>query len=96
MVGNQGGITAIKGEGTRDMTDVKSPEARSETESLRYQRQTRNATVFIAWVVGVLVALSIIFGIIAGVQLAKINTNLTGGGSGGSTSCVSQGGTLPC
>ena len=36
----------------------------TETETIRYQRQTRNATVFIAWTIGIFALLALIGGII--------------------------------
>lgn len=68
-----------------------------EPAEQRYLRQTRNATVFMAWVIGVWVALSLIIGLVLGIGLMhavnQINTN---GGTGGSiTNCLSQGGTNP-
>ena len=47
-----------------------------DIDMLRYQRQTRNATVTIAWVVCILTALSIIGGIVGVVQLAKISNSV--------------------
>jgi hypothetical protein len=47
-----------------------------DIDMLRYQRQTRNATVTIAWVVCILTALSIIGGIVGAVQLAKISNSV--------------------
>lgn len=58
-------------------------------------RRAANAATFIAWVVGVWVVLSIIAGIIIGVQVAKVNSNLTGGGGGNVSNCMSLGGSDP-
>ncbi len=59
-------------------------------------RQTKSAVVFIAWVVGVVCAVSLILGIIAGVQLAKVNRQLSNlGGASTDSNCMSQGGTDP-
>lgn len=61
---------------------------------LNTARSTRSGVQFLAWLAGFLVVLSLILGIIVGVQLAKIATNGTGVGSTSSV-CQSQGGTLP-
>jgi formate/nitrite transporter FocA (FNT family) len=45
----------------------------SETRIERYARQTRNATVFLAWLAGIMVALSLIAGIIVGIEIANTN-----------------------
>ena len=39
---------------------------------VEYARQTRSAMVFIAWIIGIGVAISLILGIIVGVQTAKV------------------------
>jgi hypothetical protein len=67
---------------------------RGEPLELSLARQTRNATVFIAWVVGIFAVMAIIGGIIYGVQLAKLNSNLTGSSGTTSSDCQSQGGTI--
>jgi uncharacterized oligopeptide transporter (OPT) family protein len=59
-----------------------------------YARQTRNATVFIAWVVGIFAALSLIGGIIIGVNLIHAVNNINGSDSSNSN-CASLGGTNP-
>lgn len=68
-----------------------------ETPELRYMRQTRNATVFIAVVVGVVCVLSLAGLIIAGVQLSSVRSQLNNlnGTTTNSSSCASQGGTDP-
>ena len=59
-------------------------------------RQTRNAAVFIAVVAGVVCALSLIGAIIMGVQLGKVNAQLSNlSGNTASSNCMSQGGTDP-
>lgn len=63
-----------------------------ESAGLRYARQTRNATVFIAIIVGILAAVSVIMAIFVGVQVASISNSLTGATNG---SCASLGGTDP-
>lgn len=70
----------------------------SEPPELTYMRQTRNAVVFIAVIVGIVCALSLIGAIVVGSQLSKMNSQLSqlGGGST-SSNCYSQGGTdLSC
>jgi hypothetical protein len=62
------------------------------TKLLNYARQTRSATVFIAWIIGIGVVISLILGIIVGVQTAKVANELS---NGGTSNCQSQGGTNP-
>jgi hypothetical protein len=57
-------------------------------------RQTRAAVTFIAWVVAIVCAISLILGIVAAAQLSKLNSQLNGSGST-SSNCMSQGGTNP-
>jgi t-SNARE complex subunit (syntaxin) len=64
------------------------------TKLVEYARQTRSATLFIAWIIGIGVAISLILGIIVGVQTAKVANELNNGGTS-SSNCVSQGGTNP-
>ena len=64
-------------------------------ELAKYARQTRNATVFIAWIIGVGVAIALVFGIILGIQTAKVANELNTNGGGTSSNCLSQGGTDP-
>jgi hypothetical protein len=61
-------------------------------ELLKYARQTRSATMFIAWIVGIGVTISLILGIIVGVQTAKVANELS---NNGTSNCLSQGGTNP-
>ena len=67
------------------------------TLELTYMRQTRNATVFIAVVVGVVCVLSLAGLIIAAVQLNSVRSQLNNlnGTTTNSSSCASQGGTDP-
>jgi hypothetical protein len=68
----------------------------AEPIELKYMRETRNAAVFIAVVVGIVAALSLIATIIVGVQLSKLNSDLNNvGGGSNSSNCLSQGGTDP-
>jgi hypothetical protein len=60
---------------------------------LTYARQTRSATVFIAWMIGIGVAISLILGIIVGIQTDRVANELSNNGS--SSNCQSQGGTNP-
>lgn len=70
--------------------------ASTETLEQKYLRQTRTAAVFIAVVVGVVCALALVAAIIAGVQLAKMNTELNNlNGTAANSSCLSQGGNNP-
>jgi len=66
-----------------------------EPPELRYLREIRHAVVFIAVVVGLMCALSLIIGIVAAVQLSKVSSELRGNGSSSSSNCLSQGGTDP-
>lgn len=45
-----------------------------ETSELKYLRQTRNATVFIAWALGIGIALAIAWGIVAAMNAAAANS----------------------
>jgi hypothetical protein len=69
--------------------------AAAETPELKYLRETRNATVFIAVVVGIVCVMALIGSIVVGVQLSHLNANLTSGTGGVSSSCMSAGGTDP-
>ena len=60
-----------------------APQQREPLE-LRYARQTRNAAVFIAWVVGIGVFFGFIGGIYGAVQIAKIGSAF---GTSTSTTC---------
>ncbi len=52
------------------------PTPQGESLELRYARQTRNATVFIAWIVGVGVVISLIAGFIVGAQISHATTSI--------------------
>jgi hypothetical protein len=65
--------------------------AAGETIEQRYMRQTRNATVFIAWIVGIIFAANLIIGII--VARAVMHANTTAPSP--SSTCMSQGGFDP-
>lgn len=54
-----------------------------------YARQTRTAVTVIAWVVGLSFALTLVAGIIIGVELGKVSGNL----NTLTSNCQSQGGT---
>ena len=69
------------------------PGSRPAATAEDYARQTRNATVFIAWVVGIFAVVSLIAGIVIGVSLIHAVNNSNGGG--GVSNCISQGGTNP-
>lgn len=53
-----------------------APKAPTEDTTAKYQRQTRNAVVFIAWVVGIVAALSVIGGVIAIVNVVRVAHDL--------------------
>ena len=57
-----------------------------------YARQTRNAVVAIAWIVGILAALTLIGAIIQANAISNLNNQLSGGGS---SNCLSEGGSDP-
>jgi hypothetical protein len=75
------------------------PVARAEeTDEHKYARQTRTATVFIAWVVGILTLFSVIAGIYIAVTIGHVVSDTTGGGGSGGFdiyNCQSLGGTDP-
>jgi hypothetical protein len=58
-----------------------------EQQMLEYTKQTRNAAMFIAWVVGIVAVLSLIGVIVTAVELSHLTNAVTGGG-GGSSSCI--------
>lgn len=67
-----------------------------ETLERRYLRQTRNATVFIAVIVGIVTVIALIGIIWTATTLSKLNSELNGGNNLFSTSnCQSQGGSDP-
>lgn len=55
--------------------------AQPEDLALLYARQTRNAVVFIAWVVGIVLVLSLIGVIVTSAELAHLSNVINGGGS---------------
>jgi hypothetical protein len=57
-----------------------------------YARQTRNAVTVIAWIVGIAAVLTVIGGIILGVQLAHYQNELVNGSVPSTSNCLSQGG----
>jgi hypothetical protein len=63
-----------------------------ETRAEMYARQTRNAVFAIAWIVGIVAALTLIGAIIEANAVNKLDNQLNGGGS---SNCLSQGGTNP-
>lgn len=80
-------VSGVRGEAGRGT--VAAPGSADEPVELKYLRHTRNATVFLAALAGVLAALSLVGAIVVGVQLSKISNQL--GGSSGY--CASLGGT---
>jgi hypothetical protein len=68
-----------------------------ETTELKYMRQTRNATVFIAVIVGIFTAIAVIGVIWTAVTVSKLNSEVNGFSNGVNSSfnsnCASQGGT---
>ena len=76
----------------RDKALLADPAALA-AEHLSLARQTRTAAVFIAWVIGIFAAISIVVGIIMAVQLTHLNNAINSSVSGGG--CQSLGGTDP-
>jgi hypothetical protein len=62
----------------------------AETNLERYARQTRTAAVFIAWVVALWLAVSVIGGIAVAVHVHEVNVQNQNG-----TNCLSTGGNNP-
>jgi hypothetical protein len=58
-------------------------------------RHTRNATVFIAVIVGIFTTLVIIGTIWTVTTVSRLNSDLNGVNLGSNSSCLSQGGTNP-
>jgi hypothetical protein len=71
------------------------PTRPKETIEQTYMRQTRNAVSFIAWIVGIIVVANLILGIIVAKQISDLNNAVSGGGSGVTPNCMSQGGSDP-
>lgn len=72
-----------------------SPRA-GETLDQRYLRQTRNATVFIAVIVGIVTAIALIGVIWAATTISKLDSQLSGVNNVfNNSNCQSQGGTNP-
>jgi hypothetical protein len=75
------------------------PAGAQETTELKYLRHTRNATVFIAVIVGIFTALAVIGVIWTAVNVARLNSEVNGVSNGINSSfnsnCESQGGTNP-
>jgi hypothetical protein len=57
-------------------------------------RHTRNATAFIAWVIGVIAVLGLVGTILTGIELANIKSALSSQTTS-TSQCQSQGGTDP-
>ena len=65
-----------------------------ETVEQKYMRQTRNATVFIAVIVGIVTIIALVGIIWTATSISRLNSQLNGGNVSNST-CESQGGTNP-
>ncbi len=74
---------------------VRPDQKADETAAEYWARKTTFAVQFIAWIIGLAAAAAVILGIVAAVQLAHLNSNLSGGAGGTSSNCLSQGGTDP-
>jgi hypothetical protein len=66
-----------------------------ETTELRYMRQTRNACVFIAVIVGIFTTLVVIGAIWGAVTLNNLHNEVNNLNNLGTSNCQSQGGTDP-
>lgn len=66
-----------------------------ETVEQKYMRQTRNATVFIAIIVGIVTVISLVGIIWTATTISKLNSQLNGTNGLSSSNCQSQGGTDP-
>jgi zinc-ribbon domain len=71
------------------------PARAGETIEQKYMRHTRNATVFIAVIVGIFTTLVIIGTIWAATTVARLDSDLNGVNLGNNSNCLSQGGTNP-
>jgi len=71
---------------------IQTPDEQFRQAMIHHARRTSGATVFIAWVVGIYVAVSLVVGIIIGVQLAKIGNVVN---PSDISTCQSLGGTDP-
>jgi hypothetical protein len=72
-----------------------APARAGETIEQKYMRHTRNATVFIAIIVGIFTTLVIIGTIWTATAVSRLNSDLNGVNLGSNSSCLSQGGTNP-
>jgi hypothetical protein len=83
--------------GTRGTLPASSavPARTGETIEQKYMRHTRNATVFIAVIVGIFTTLVIIGTIWTVTTVSRLNSDLNGVNLGSNSSCLSQGGTNP-
>jgi cobalamin biosynthesis Mg chelatase CobN len=70
-----------------------APTRAHETLEQRYMRQTRNATVFIAVIVGIVTVIALVGVIWTSTTIARINSELNG--VNGLSNCQSEGGTNP-
>jgi hypothetical protein len=78
----------------RDKAILADPAALA-AEHLRLACSTRGAVVFVAWVIGLFAAASIIVGIITAVQIVHLNNAINNSGGGNTSNCMSQGSTNP-
>jgi hypothetical protein len=64
-----------------------------ETDEHLYARQTRNATVFMAWIVGIFTVFSVVVGIVAAIALTHLAASVssTSGGNGSNFACIYNG-----
>jgi cobalamin biosynthesis Mg chelatase CobN len=77
-------------------TPINASTPGGETLERRYLRQTRNATVFIAVIVGIATVIALVGVIWTATTISKLNSQLNGGNDlFNNSNCESQGGTNP-
>lgn len=67
----------------------------NEPPELRYARHTRNAAVFIAWCVTAFIVFMLIVVIVGAIQAGNASNQLNQIDNGGTSNCLSLGGTNP-
>lgn len=72
-----------------------APTRAGETVEQKYMRQTRNATVFIAVIVGIVTVIALVGVIWTATTISKLNSQLSGDNGVNSSNCESVGGTNP-
>jgi cobalamin biosynthesis Mg chelatase CobN len=90
------GTASVPREQAKPPTLISASTPAGETLEHRYQRQTRNATVFIAVIVGIATVIVLVGVIWSATTISKLNSQLNGSNDlFNNSNCESQGGTNP-